>query len=234
MTARTLPLVASLTLLAAACGTEPTGKVFIAWPENGATVHEDSAIVFGYSDVNVSGKVQVVFGGDHVHEAGTFPTPSEQGRYELHERPGKQTIVVRLVDAAGKPFDPPIETSLDLTIVATPADRKVWFVEPRDGAKVKSPLTVKFGLSGMGLVPAGTEPPNKTQGHHHLIIDGEPRATGVNLPMGEENLLHFGKAQTEAEIELPPGKHTLTLQFADAGHYSYGPNMSATITVDVE
>lgn len=234
MTARTHPLaIACLTLLAAACGTKPTGKLFITWPENGSTVHEDSAIVFGYSDVNVSGKVQVVF-GDHAHDAGTFPTPREQGRYELHEKPGKHTIKVRLVDTAGKPFEPSIETSLDLTIAATPAGRKVWFVEPADGAKVKSPVTVRFGLSGMNLVPAGTEPLDKTQGHHHVIIDGTPRAAGENLPMGEKNLLHFGKAQTEAQIELPPGKHTLTLQFADAGHFSYGPNMSATITLDVE
>ena len=230
----TLPIATALALLAVGCGSKPTGEIFIAWPENGSTVQEDSALVFGYRNVNVTGVVQVVFAGERVHEAAAFPTPEQQGRFELTEEPGQHTIRVRLADDAGQPFTPPIETRLELTVVATPPDRKVWFVEPADGAKVASPFTARFGLSGMGLVPASTEPTDKTQGHHHLLIDGPPRETGVTLPIGENNLLHFDRAQTAAQIELPPGKHTLTLQFADAGHHSYGSNMSATITVDVE
>ena len=69
-------------------------------------------------------------------------------------------------------------------------------------------------------------------GHHHLIVDGRPVPPGQPVPFDDKDL-HFGKGQTEAQITLPPGRHTLTLQFADGGHRSYGPKWSATITVNV-
>ena len=86
----------------------------------------------------------------------------------------------------------------------------------------------------MTLEPAGNEAslPVKTRGHHHLIIDGEPLPVGLVVPADDKNI-HYGKAQTEAEIELSPGTHTLTMQFADAAHQSYGPRLAKTITVEV-
>ena len=113
---------------------------------------------------------------------------------------------------------------------ASPAQR-VAFVEPSDGAKVKGPFTVRFAVEGMSVHPAGELQPNT--GHHHLIIDGGPIPAGTVVPMDDKHL-HFGKGQTDTRIELPPGEHRLTMQFADGNHVSYGEAMSATIRVVAE
>jgi hypothetical protein len=88
-----------------------------------------------------------------------------------------------------------------------------------------------FGLEGMGLAPAGDQDPNK--GHHHLLIDAGPMQKGLVIPVNEKSL-HFGKAQTEADVKLSPGDHTLTLQFGDGAHQSFGPEMSQTIKIHVK
>jgi len=109
---------------------------------------------------------------------------------------------------------------------------KVYIVSPKNGAKVKSPVTVVFGLKGMQLGPAGTKADNT--GHHHLLIDTD-LPTDLTLPLpATDNIKHFGKAQTETSIELPPGKHTLQLLFADYSHIPFSPNVASkkiTITV---
>ena len=76
-------------------------------------------------------------------------------------------------------------------------------------------------------------PITELKGHHHIIIDGAALDEGQGVPLDETNL-HFGKGQTEAEIKLAPGYHTLTLQFANGVHASYGPRWSRTITVKVK
>ncbi|ANW50518.1 Rod shape-determining protein RodA [Burkholderia pseudomallei] len=112
------------------------------------------------------------------------------------------------------------------------AEARVYFVEPADGASVSSPVHVKFGLEGdIVLRPAGDMTPHT--GHHHLLIDGKPVARGDVIPANDHSL-HFGKPQTETEVKLSPGRHTLTLQFGDGAHRSYGPEMSQTITVNVK
>lgn len=108
---------------------------------------------------------------------------------------------------------------------------RVFFVEPADGAKVPTKFKVKFGIEGLTVAPAG--PVKEGTGHHHLLIDREPIAAGVVVPTAD-TAIHFGKGQTETEITLKPGKHTLTLQFADGLHQSYGRTWSATVTVDVQ
>ena len=104
-------------------------------------------------------------------------------------------------------------------------------LEPADGATVSSPFKVRFGVSGMSVAPAGEVVADS--GHHHLIIDGGPVPAGEVVPATPTSL-HFGKAQTETELTLPPGKHTLTAQFANGAHQSYGPAMSQTITITVK
>ena len=108
---------------------------------------------------------------------------------------------------------------------------KVMFVEPADGAKVKSPVKVKMGVEGMEVKPAGELV--EGAGHHHILVDAELVAFGTAVP-ADETHIHFGKGQTETELELAPGEHKLSLQFADGVHRSYGEQMSATITVTVE
>jgi hypothetical protein len=115
-----------------------------------------------------------------------------------------------------------------------PVDAKVYFIDLKDGDTVTSPVTIRFGLSGMGVAPAGTEAPNT--GHHHLIIDDKIEGDALNaaIPMDEKHL-HFGKGQTEAVVTLPKGQHTLQLVLGDWTHIPHKPPvMSERITVNVE
>jgi hypothetical protein len=111
------------------------------------------------------------------------------------------------------------------------ASRSVWFVEPKDGATVTSPFKVVFGIKGMAVEPAGEI--KADSGHHHLLINLGPMAAGEVIPVDDTHL-HFGKAQTEAEVKLPPGNYRLTMQFANGAHVSYGPAMAASINVTVK
>jgi hypothetical protein len=108
---------------------------------------------------------------------------------------------------------------------------RVFFEEPKDGATVSSPVHMKFGVEGMEVAPAGSTSP--TKGHHHVLIDAGPMQRGLVIPANDKSL-HYGKGQTEADVTLPPGDHTLTLQFGDGSHRSFGPEMSQTITVHVK
>ena len=107
----------------------------------------------------------------------------------------------------------------------------VSFLEPKDGAEVTSPFKGRFGLEGMKIGPVGDMTPG--MGHHHLIINNKPITKGESVPFDETHL-HFGKGQTETEVKLPPGEYTLTLQFANGAHQSYGETMSNTIKVHVK
>jgi hypothetical protein len=110
---------------------------------------------------------------------------------------------------------------------------KVFFVAPKDNSTVGHKFKVVMGLEGMKIKKAGEEIDNKTVGHHHLIVDGTFIPEGTAIPTDAQHI-HFGKGQTETELELPPGDHTLTLQFADGAHRSYGEKMSATIHIHVK
>lgn len=126
-----------------------------------------------------------------------------------------------------------------------PKEAKVFIVSPADGATVDRTFTVKFGIEGMALKPAGDSTPHT--GHHHLLVDvdKEPVAdmalptslmpqAGTALPDGPQ-VLHFGKAQTETSITLTPGKHTLQLVLGDQYHVPFKPSIvSQKITVDVK
>ena len=116
----------------------------------------------------------------------------------------------------------------------SPAGAKVFIISPKDGATVSSPVTVKFGVKGMAVVPAGTKQDNS--GHHHLLIDTDvPADLSLPLPSVPDKVVHFGKGQTETTLTLPPGKHTLQLVFADANHIPHNPAvMSKKITVTVK
>ena len=109
---------------------------------------------------------------------------------------------------------------------------EVYFIAPRDGEHVKSPVHVVFGLKGMGIAPAGIKFDNT--GHHHLLIDSDPPANlAVPLP-ATDKLVHFGKGQTETLLTLTPGKHTLQLLLGDLNHIPHDPPvMSKKITITV-
>jgi hypothetical protein len=115
----------------------------------------------------------------------------------------------------------------------SPAGAKLYIVSPTNGAKVKSPVTVVFGLAGMGVAPAGVKFDNA--GHHHLLIDTDaPKDLGLPLP-ATDKIVHFGKGQTEASVALTPGTHTLQLVLGDHNHIPFDPLVaSAKITITVE
>ncbi len=120
-------------------------------------------------------------------------------------------------------------------LAGTPAPdgAEVYFVTPQDGSTVSSPVTVVFGLKGMGVAPAGTDRPNT--GHHHLLIDLE-QVPAMDKPLpADAHHVHFGGGQTETSIELEPGKHTLQLIMGDMSHIPHSPPvLSEKITIVVE
>lgn len=117
--------------------------------------------------------------------------------------------------------------------VAAPEGAAVYFITPQDGATVSGPVTVKFGLKGMGVAPAGIERANT--GHHHLLVDvDELPPTGQPVPADAQHI-HFGGGQTETTLELAPGKHTLQLLLGDHLHRPHQPPvLSEKITITVK
>jgi hypothetical protein len=113
----------------------------------------------------------------------------------------------------------------------SPAGAMVYFIDVKDGATIAPKTIVHFGLRGMGLAPAGIDRQNS--GHHHLLIDTELPPLNEPIP-SDFNHLHFGNGQTEAEVNLPPGEHTLQLLLGDLNHVPHSPPvMSERIRVRV-
>lgn len=120
-----------------------------------------------------------------------------------------------------------------LPVTKAPADAAVYFIAPKDGATVGRDVTVRFGLKGMGVAPAGVA--KEHTGHHHLLIDtkGLP-AAGQPIPKDEHHV-HFGNGQTETVLHLAPGTHTLQLVLGDANHVPFDPPVaSRQITIHVK
>lgn len=114
----------------------------------------------------------------------------------------------------------------------SPAGATAYIVSPADGATVSSPVKVVFGLSGMGVAPAGVQFENA--GHHHLLVDADLADPSMPIPADEQHL-HFGKGQTETSLTLAPGTHTLQLVLGDHVHIPFEPVVaSAKITITVQ
>ena len=113
-----------------------------------------------------------------------------------------------------------------------PPDAKAYIIWPSDGQSVSaSGFWVRMGLSNAGIAPAGIDAPNT--GHHHLLVDAELPPLDQPIPNDKQHL-HFGGGQTEARLELPPGRHTLQMLLGDAGHVPHDPPIySKKITINV-
>ena len=112
-----------------------------------------------------------------------------------------------------------------------PADAKVYILWPPDGAVIKGAFWVRMALSGAGVAPAGVDKANT--GHHHLLVDTDLPPLDQPIP-NDHNHLHFGLGQTEARLNLPPGKHTLQLLLGDIDHIPHDPPLySKKITITV-
>lgn len=115
----------------------------------------------------------------------------------------------------------------------TPDGARVYIISPTDGEVVTSQVKVRFGLSGMGVAPAGTD--KKHTGHHHLLIDVD-QLPPLDRPLpSDAHHKHFGGGQTETDIELAPGKHTLQILLGDGNHIPHEPALvSEQITIEVK
>ena len=113
-----------------------------------------------------------------------------------------------------------------------PPGAVVYFITPADGETVANPVTVRFGLKGMGVAPAGVEKANT--GHHHLLIDvADLPPLDEPIPADDQHR-HFGGGQTEVTLDLPPGTHTLQLLLGDQNHIPFDPPVvSDQITITV-
>ena len=121
--------------------------------------------------------------------------------------------------------------SLAGDITPSPESAKLEIISPSDGDTVTNPVTVKFGLEGMGVAPAGFTMENT--GHHHLIIDAPLPDLEFAIPKDAKHK-HFGGGQTQVSLDLTPGKHTLQLLLGDYRHIPHEPPLSSkkiTITV---
>ena len=128
--------------------------------------------------------------------------------------------------------NPPSAPAAALPRTASPAGATAYFISPQNGAKVSSPFTVRFGLKGMGIAPAGVVKENT--GHHHLLIDTDLPPDNLPIPNDDKHR-HFGGGQTEVELTLPPGQHTLQLVLGDANHIPLQPSVhSEKITITVQ
>jgi len=113
----------------------------------------------------------------------------------------------------------------------SPPGAMVYIISPADGDEVQSPVTVVFGLTGLGVAPAGIDLPNT--GHHHLLVDTELSNMGFPIPADAQNI-HFGLGQTEATLELEPGEHVLRLALGDMLHIPHDPPLiSEPVTIQV-
>ncbi len=143
-----------------------------------------------------------------------------------------KAIFFGLICASVLLFIPHSALAADLVSHA-PSEAQAYILEPADGTTVPETFTVKFGLSGMDLAPAGVDQANT--GHHHLLIDQQelPDLT-ASLPATEQ-IRHFGKAQTETELTLEPGKHTLQLVLGNYVHVPHdNPVISEPVTIKVQ
>jgi len=126
-----------------------------------------------------------------------------------------------------------LANAADVPRTPSPANAEVYIISPKDGATVPGTFKVQFGLKGMGVAPAGVDVPDTA--HHHLLVDLKAQPD-LNAPLpNNDNIRHFGKGQTETEITLAPGKHTLQLIMGDKSHIPLNPSVeSKQITVNVK
>jgi Domain of unknown function (DUF4399) len=114
-----------------------------------------------------------------------------------------------------------------------PAGASAYIIEPADGARVTSPVRVVFGLKGIGVAPAGVD--RNDAGHHHLLVDA-PLPSNLGLPIAnDEQHRHFGGGQTEVELTLAPGRHTLQMLLGDHLHIPHDPPIASNVvTIEVQ
>jgi len=143
-------------------------------------------------------------------------------------------IGIASAQASAQAPAPAPTTANPASAAGAPAKAEVYIISPRNGATLHGAFTVRFGLKGAGIAPAGVKFDNT--GHHHLLIDTPLSGLSLDAPLPTtDKVLHFGKGQTETTLTLPPGRHTLQLLFADYAHVPLHPLVaSRVVTITVQ
>jgi len=148
---------------------------------------------------------------------------------------GQQEPAAPSAPAAAPPPAPAAATAAPAALARkpAPAGATAYVIEPADGARVMSPVRVVFGLKGIGVAPAGVD--RNDAGHHHLLVDtAMPADLSLPIPNDEQHR-HFGGGQTEVELTLAPGRHTLQMLLGDHLHIPFDPPIaSSVVTIEVQ
>jgi hypothetical protein len=240
----------------------PGASVYFVDLKDGATIAPKTVIHFGLHGMGVAPAGSDKENSGHHHllidtdlPPLDQPIPNDpnhlhfgagQTEAEVNLSPGPHTLQLLLGDKNHIPHSPPVMSQRIHVLVAenpppsaaatggrhpSPPGARVYFEYPTDGAYVPRKLKIRFGLVNMGVAPAGVEKANT--GHHHLLIDTPLPPLDQPIP-NDPNHLHFGAGQTEAEVTLPLGTHTLQLLLGDNNHVPHEPPvMSKPIKVTV-
>jgi hypothetical protein len=232
----------------------PGAEAYFRGLNDGAVIAPKSTIRFGLKGMSVAPAGVARESSGHHHlliDTGLppldQPIPNDfnhlhfgagQTEAEVSLKPGEHTLQLLLGDKDHVPHTPPVMSSrIKVRVVdasarkPAPADARVYFIDLHDGSVLPQHATIHFGLSHMGVAPAGVDKANT--GHHHLLVDTKLPPLDEPIP-NDFNHLHFGAGQTEAVVTLPLGPHTLQLLFADEGHIPHNPPvMSKPIRVYV-
>jgi hypothetical protein len=168
----------------------------------------------------------------------------QKSRFRMFSQSISMVAFVVAASACGgsePPAQPAAETPAAAPAPAAPAGspaRRVFFVEPQDGATVKSPVKLRFEVEGYELapVPQGTITADQVRpgvGHHHVGVDMDCLPAGTEIVRGTPSWIHFGTGAKEIDVQLEPGKHKLSLQFGDDLHRTI-EGLCQTITVNVQ
>lgn len=140
-------------------------------------------------------------------------------------------------EPAEEPEEPEEEgEEVEYDIADQPEDAAAMFVTPEDGATVSSPVQFEAEVEGIELAAAGDAVVG--EGHLHLLVDGEPFETGDVIPgpaeevEDEQGIYHWGDGQSDGEIDLEAGEHSIVIQIADGPHRAFGETDEITITVE--
>ena len=226
----------------------PGAEVYFVDLKDGMTVPPKFKVRFGLRNMDVAPAGSDRANSGHHHllidtelPALNMPIPNDfnhlhfgtgQTEAEVTLRPGQHTLQLLVGDKDHVPHTPPVMSPRIRVRVAegaapliggpapSPAGAEVYFSDLKDGAVIPPKVTIYFGLRNMGVAPAGSD--RAGSGHHHLLIDTDLPPLDQPIP-NDFNHLHFGNGQTEAEVTLKPGEHTLQLVMGDKDHVAHTP-----------
>lgn len=229
--------VALMLFLLLPSGGADEGRIFFRQPTDNALLPMTTTLVFGAEGVE-GGQFNVLVNAPFIAPEQPMPTdderyialPGGESSIEVELPEGEHVLRAQYSDADGLAL--PYRDQIIVTVSADAPEQAVYFVEPQEGDIVPERFDVVMGATGLIIEPAGETEENA--GHLHILLDTDFVPAGEVIPADEQHR-HFGDGATEVELTLPPGEHTLRLQFADGAHVALeGEQYRDEITITVE